>query len=191
MTHEQLAIALQSALGIALWCAFLFWLYPHYRIEEFRQRVFELRQKMFREAAAGRIDFNDPAYGMLRTTMNGMLGYAHELSVWVLLFEATQGPKETGGDYRAAWEKNVSCLEARQQKIIRRLRSEMDFETLRFLIMRSVVLSTGAALIRALSHVRHLNRKFSPHAAGWFNTIDSTAYSMGRENRSGHRHINA
>lgn len=54
--------------------------YPAIRIEEFRQRVFEIRDSLFDEAADGSIGFRDDAYTALRTICNGMLRDAEELT---------------------------------------------------------------------------------------------------------------
>lgn len=42
--------------------------------------MFRLRDEMFDYAAAGNIAFNDPAYLLLRKSMNGFIRYAHNLT---------------------------------------------------------------------------------------------------------------
>jgi hypothetical protein len=42
--------------------------------------MFGLRDEMFDYAAAGDISFQDPAYLLLRTSMNGFIRYAHNLT---------------------------------------------------------------------------------------------------------------
>jgi hypothetical protein len=42
--------------------------------------MFALRDEMFDFAAAGNIAFNDPAYLLLRKSMNGFIRYAHNLT---------------------------------------------------------------------------------------------------------------
>lgn len=74
-------ISLMS-LGSILFLVFvLFWLYPDYRDDRLRQDMFILRDRLFDLALDGRIDFNHPAYGLLRSTMNGAIRYAHRLSL--------------------------------------------------------------------------------------------------------------
>lgn len=68
------------ALGILV---LLWWkLYPSMRVEEFRQSVFKLRAKLFDCAARGEIAFDDELYQVLRSTMNGMLKDADNLTLF-------------------------------------------------------------------------------------------------------------
>src|SRR5688572_24898474 len=65
---------------VGIWIL-LFWLYRDYRIDSFRQSMFRLRDRLFDEAALGRIDFAHPAYGSLRITMNGFIRSGHRSSL--------------------------------------------------------------------------------------------------------------
>ena len=58
----------------------IFWLYRDFAVDSFRQGMFRVRDEMFDDARAGKISFSDAAYGMLRTTMNGSIRFAHVLS---------------------------------------------------------------------------------------------------------------
>lgn len=62
-----------------------FWLYKDYTIDYFRQDLFELRDELFYEAAGGLIDFNHPAYCLLRRTMNGNIRFSHRMSILNLI----------------------------------------------------------------------------------------------------------
>ena len=64
---------------IGLWILF-FWLYRDYRVDLFRQRMFELRDELFELGRAGEIAFHHQAYGLLRTTINGYIRFAHRMS---------------------------------------------------------------------------------------------------------------
>ena len=55
-------------------------LWPCVRLDNFRQSMFALRDEMFDFAANGNISFNDPAYLLLRKSMNGFIRYAHNLT---------------------------------------------------------------------------------------------------------------
>jgi hypothetical protein len=77
--------ALSTTLSLmALWALF-HWLYRDYRVDLFRQRMFALRDELFELAASGRIAFDDPAYGKLRSMLNGYIRFAHRISVPLLL----------------------------------------------------------------------------------------------------------
>jgi hypothetical protein len=83
MKYEAMTamVSLVSLLG--LWI--LFWLYRDYSIDKVRQEMFTLRDQFFDEAAAGLIPFDHAAYGLLRSTMNGFIRFAHKLTLPDLL----------------------------------------------------------------------------------------------------------
>lgn len=64
----------------------VFWLYQDYFVDKFRQDTFKMRDALFDEALGGRISFDDPIYGYLRTSMNGAIRFAHAMTLWQLLF---------------------------------------------------------------------------------------------------------
>lgn len=68
---------------IFLWF-FVFWIYRDYCIDAFRDKIFTLRDDLFDAAASGLIDFDHPAYGLLRKTMNGLLRFGHKISFFEL-----------------------------------------------------------------------------------------------------------
>lgn len=53
---------------------------PGIVIENFRNRLFAIRNELFDRALDGEIAFDHPAYVMLRASLNGHLRFAHNLS---------------------------------------------------------------------------------------------------------------
>lgn len=87
MTDTALAtITLSSVISLALGWVLLFWLYPSYNTDRFRQSMFALRDRLFDEARGGTISFEHPAYRLLRMTINGFMRYAHRMSGLNFLF---------------------------------------------------------------------------------------------------------
>lgn len=84
-----------SLMSIAMIWIFLFWIYVDYRIDSFRQRVFALRDDLFDEAAEGRISFGK-AYGLMRSTMNGGIRFAHQITLFHMLVIAVTYPRRQG-----------------------------------------------------------------------------------------------
>jgi hypothetical protein len=75
------AIVLNSVLALfALWIA-VYYLWPDFRNDTFREDIFSVRDAMFLYAAQGNISFDDPAYTILRERMNGLLRHGHELTL--------------------------------------------------------------------------------------------------------------
>jgi len=96
-------------------------LWPSYRLDSFRQQMFMLRDELFDYAAAGNIDFNDPAYRLLRQSMNGLIRYAHQLTFFRLCctFEMWRNAEEElPVRWSASWEKalkNIKNTEAQNK----------------------------------------------------------------------------
>jgi len=63
-------------------------LVPMQRLDELRQQLFAVRDEMFDYAAAGNISFDDPAYVLLRTQMNGFIRFGHQITLFRLLMSA-------------------------------------------------------------------------------------------------------
>ena len=77
MNAELTSLILLTAIGFGLW-----WLYfvefKKYLVDSTRQKLFDTRDELFRKAEAGIISFDDDAYGITRTTINGMIRFIHE-----------------------------------------------------------------------------------------------------------------
>jgi hypothetical protein len=75
------ATILDSVLALfALWIA-VYYLWPDFRNDTFREDIFSVRDAMFLYAAQGNISFDHPAYTILRERMNGLLRHGHELTL--------------------------------------------------------------------------------------------------------------
>src|SRR2546430_279357 len=83
-----------------------------YSRDSFRQKAFAIRDELFDFAAAGNVDFNDPAYTMLRTRMNATIRYSHRLTfgeaILPLLFMMLRHKDVTFPRSYIAWQKAVS-----------------------------------------------------------------------------------
>jgi len=72
--------------------------------------MFALRDELFDYAAAGHIGFNDPAYTLLRKSMNGFIRYAHNLSFFRILIAMITWKicnREPKPDWRDSWNSAV------------------------------------------------------------------------------------
>jgi len=65
---------------LCLWM-FFFFLYRDYRLDFFRQKLFGLRDELFDLGINQEIEFNHPAYGMLRSIVNGTIQYGHRFGL--------------------------------------------------------------------------------------------------------------
>lgn len=87
MNTLKIAQVLLFGLSAAtLWYLF-FCIYKDHSVEIFRQKMFELRDRLFDEAADGLVGFNHPSYIVLRSTMNGFLRYGHRVTLFEVLVQ--------------------------------------------------------------------------------------------------------
>lgn len=80
MSTESALNSLSSLAAIGILVVLWWKCYPSMRVEEFRQAVFRLRASLFDSAARGEIAFDDELYQVLRSTMNGMLKDADNIT---------------------------------------------------------------------------------------------------------------
>lgn len=85
MNPDVIYNALASLISLAIGCYLYFWRFRSYRIDRFRLEMFQLRDELFDEADDGLIDFDHPAYGMLRSMMNGYIRFAGRLNLWLII----------------------------------------------------------------------------------------------------------
>lgn len=114
MTELQLANVFQNAVIIFLGSIVVFKLVPDSRLDSFRQNLFAIRDEMFDFAAHGNISFEDPAYRLLRTQMNGLIRYGHQItffrSILSALIRRISGSAEPR-PWNEAWEKAIANVE--------------------------------------------------------------------------------
>lgn len=125
--YDAIANVLSSGLSLLGLAFVYFWLYRDYRRDLLRTRLFELRAALFDGAREGRIEFDHPAYGLLRSTLNGFLRSGHTVGAWRLLMMALfLDPKEVEElyQYKAKWSKAVRVLDPEVRQWLEDLRRE-------------------------------------------------------------------
>lgn len=126
MNHiDKIVTVLSSGLSL-LGLAYLYlWLYRDYRRDLLRTKLFEIRAELFDGARGGRIDFSHPAYGLLRSTLNGFLRYGHKVGAFRLVMTALfLDPKEMEELYhfQSKWQKAVKSVDPETQDWLEGLR---------------------------------------------------------------------
>ena len=129
---------LASILSIALLFILFFWLYCDYQIDAFRQKLFALRDEFFDQAANGHIPFDDPAYTMLRRTMNGLIRFAHQVNLMqlMLLFFVSKY-KKIQPDFLSRLQNHSASLNADQQRLV-----NDHLDSMNRLVARQLILSS-------------------------------------------------
>lgn len=105
IAFEQI-ISLLGLIGIwAIW----YFLWKPQRVDVLRQRLFALRSDLFDLAANDAVSFSHPAYTELRMMINGVIKFAHRVSLPAVLLAAKM-PRMEPNDYLSAWKKTVQKL---------------------------------------------------------------------------------
>lgn len=129
MSSEMALTALSSLLSLLIICCLVFWGYRTYRVDLFRQKMFWLRDEFYDYADAGNIDFTHPAYGVLRSTMNGYIRFGHRLTLWHFIFSnllITDEDYERLGSFEQSWERATTELDEKMKNELEEYRMRMD-----------------------------------------------------------------
>lgn len=86
MTTLELMLFLSLLVGLGL---LLFVLWPDYEIDRTRQRLFRIRDELFRAFQEGELRFDNEAYCLTRSMLNGLIRYAHEISFTHMMMIST------------------------------------------------------------------------------------------------------
>jgi hypothetical protein len=98
---------------ILLWLLFFFGWRP-YRIDNVREKLFQLRNELFLLAADGAISFDDPAYRMLRERLNAVIRFAHTITLTRSVLFALQADEVP--NLRERWLEAVAKLPEKYQE---------------------------------------------------------------------------
>jgi len=142
--------------------------YTAYRIDAFREQMFSLREELFDLAASGQLQFDAPAYGMLRTTMNGFIRYGHRVNVVSLVIFVALVPEEQ----RSAFASDtplvrlpcaIASLAPETRETLEVLRRRMQFAVLEQLLFGSPLFVLGVVLLFPLVLVRQASKHVVTH----------------------------
>jgi hypothetical protein len=119
MDAKTLVTVLEAATASCGLVAVMFWLWPCVRLDVFRQEMFAVRDELFDYAASGKIEFNHPAYRLLRQSMNGFIRYGHRLTFFQVnlmvlywKFGASQPPM----DWTEKWNLAIAAVNDERAK---------------------------------------------------------------------------
>lgn len=180
---SELVTFMTSLVSLLFAAILLFWLYRDYRTDAYRQKLFALRDELFDEATKGELPFDNPAYGMLRTTMNGFIRFAHRMNLpqtIVLLLVIDSKHQDFRVPFHKRLEEAANRLPPVQQELIKRYYLRMNFYTIEYLLLSSpfMLLTIIIPIVFALEakkHVQGLVRRLS----GPLDKVDAAALATG------------
>jgi hypothetical protein len=135
----------------------LCWLYRSYRLDLFRQRMFAVRDRLFDMGISGEIAFDDPAYGMLRSTINGIIHNGHRcglMDIFILfaLCAFDKGFEASSAQHEKDWEAALSKLPIETRQKLTEIRNQALLWVFDQIVFTSVLLLvTMIAFIAAVA----------------------------------------
>jgi hypothetical protein len=178
-----LITALSSMISIiGIWYLSL-WLFRDYNVDSFRQKIFGLRDELFDFAMNDSVDFGSPAYGMLRAAMNGMIRFAHRMSLSnLIIFLLLTNEKEIPASlsFYKRWEENTKHLNPEVKAKLLDFRQRMNTIVMGHLIVSSPLLMlTVIVPICALILLKLFLNNIMNIFERQLNSIDSAALKIG------------
>ncbi len=153
MSAAQLVATIESLVMLIFLLVLCLRLVASFRLDEFRQRMFAIRDELFDYAAAGNIGFNDPAYRLLRQSMNGFIRYAHQLTFFRVCM-ADLHRRTSGEEQRMVWhDKWQHALDQVDDEDVKERLMDFHFQSLQLTMNRLVlgspilILMVAAAII--------------------------------------------
>ncbi len=197
MTPDKAINAIWASLSLIGLIYIIFWRTRGLAIDWFRDQMFKLRDDFFDDAAGGLIDFTHPAYGTLRTMMNGLIRYCHKVSLlhMILLTKLFPIPRESNDDglFIRNWKDATKNLNANTLKKLEDYRDRMQLLVIVYMIISSPFISIVLFIFLLLSFAvnsigRYLFNSATRLASGirnsgrlqeYLDDIDDTAYATG------------
>lgn len=149
-------LLLKISLGLLLLWLFSFVLWRDYRLDAFREAIFELRDNLFLFAAEGGISFENAAYRMLRHRMNVTLRFAHfftlsRFATVSVLLDRFPDPKREHAEWQKALD-SVPSVEARNT--LKTFSDGVTFAVLEYALMRSFFLFLFTIPLRIAGYMK-------------------------------------
>ena len=113
-------------------------------VDHFRQNVFSLRGELFDLAASGGIAFDHPAYGMLRSIMNGFIRGAHEIRLFspltYFVLRSKSSLESDAEKLEASWIQALESLPEPTREKVSSYRNQMHMFFVSYLVYGSPAL---------------------------------------------------
>ena len=141
MTELHYIVCIGVLLSI-LWYLFVFE-YRQYSVDQLRSRLFDVRSGLF-EAAKSFNLFDKDAYRLTRTTINGVIRFAHELSLVdtlvFLVISRSGGSRAAAEGYLKELNQSLTGLPIEAREAIASAHSNMHMAVLAHIVKTSVIL---------------------------------------------------
>lgn len=138
--------------GLLLLVWLFFWLYRDYRLDLLRQRLFALRDELFDLVIDEKLPFDDPAYVLLRQTINGQIRSAHQYGFVEVLshFIATRKSRRSVAivNYESKLQKHTSRL---NREVREKMQAILDRAHL--VLFEHIILTSSILMVTLITSV--------------------------------------
>lgn len=180
MNIETMASVLSSCVSLILIWWVVSWLVRDYFVDRFRESMFALRAELYDVARSGLISFDHPAYGTLRTTMNGFIRFGHQISFSRVLVILSFVDLKSVPSFTEKWGEATKDLEPEVNERLTNFTEKMNAIVGKHLVVTSPTL----LLLLVVTIVFILCFKLSDRIVEFFrpsfNKVDSVAMMEGR-----------
>jgi len=135
-----IGVLMFTAIGLTgLWVSW-FVLWKGYYLDKCRHELFALRGELFHAALSGEVEFNDPAYHMLRMLLNGMIRFNHRFNVTTLILSAFNEAPEGFEHLYSRWSMHVNRLSPKSSQHLHHIYFRAHVSVMGYMASRSLVL---------------------------------------------------
>lgn len=187
--HMIVNVAISTVLA-ALLVRLYFWEYHEYRVYRTRHNLFKIRAELFELGASKQIEFSEPAYGMLRTMINGSIRFAHratliDLVVCGITTRRSVALREARARHKKSWNGALHRLTPEVRTRIQRLQFDMHRAVVEQMFISSPIVWVIGVPLFLFFLVFHLWAKTAASFHAWFvprvsDDLDLRAVSEGR-----------
>lgn len=177
-----IALSVLSAVGIVLAAWVVFYEYPRSAVDSTRNELFEIRHELFKIAQSGKVAFDNPGYLAARDTINGMIRYAHDVSLLQLLFSKimeTEDLRITRKESGEKWHRAMNSVPKKAKKEFAHIINEAGYALARLVVMRSPVLS---AIVGSMVVAKYTGEVLSAFSRGFHQSIKTSKKSTPKSN---------
>src|SRR6185437_11122254 len=120
----------------------VFWMYADFELEWYRQKMFSIRDSLFDYARETGLPFEDPAYVLLRQTMNGFIRFGDRVGFISTLLLAWNRDEEEIDLLRARWAAPYANLSPARRETLQHYEHRMHEA-----VTQHIILGSGMVLL--------------------------------------------
>jgi AcrR family transcriptional regulator len=174
--------SIYSAISLILLVWLVFFAYQAYRVDKLRQDLFTIRDELFDAALDGKISVDDQAYKVSRQMMNGMIRFAHRLSIPSLFAFAVLMPSSRSTIARQSINELLNSAKPESRELVLRYLTSVNQRVIEHVATSPLFVATvfvpvlTVALTRLGFDISGLVLRSFKSA---FQILDNTAYAQG------------